>query len=51
MSLASHSSKPPFLIWNTRGVLAMLHANVLFRDAGMSSERVLGKKRVIVCFP
>lgn len=43
MSLASHSAKPRFLIWNARGVLAMLHANELFRDAGMSSERVLGR--------
>lgn len=49
--LASHSSKPRFLIWNTRGMLTMLHANALFCDAGWSSERVLGNKRAMVCFP
>lgn len=51
VSLASRSSKPCFLIWNTRGILAMLHALELLHDAGLSSEGALGNKYVVVCFP
>lgn len=51
LNLASHSSKLCFLIWNTRGILVMLHALELLHDAGLSSERALGNTYAVVCFP